>query len=128
MDLARRKKTMEVVVDEEEGVLFEVQTLTVAETADLMAQRVKLDLDDETGDELDEGKVPTSVELRMPYGELVRLFPKKVVRAENLTVEGVDFDPRIREHVESLPSAWVIKVMSQLLTYATTMSKETVKN
>lgn len=124
LTLPKKEKFITVPVrDGQYGDLeFEMETLTEMETVEMTSGTARTQVVRED---------VSTVEIKMPLSDLVSLFKEKFrkVVGEEIEIEGESFDPRNPTHMESIPVAWKIQAMQELVRYCTRpMPKETAKN
>lgn len=130
-------KETEIVIDLKDeahpglGVLME--TLTDVEAAQMMSGRLRTVVTkDGTEIESEDENEPKDEEviIDMPFEEMLGLFAKKFRSfvGEEVVLDGEAFDPKREDHMRSLPLPWKLTAMGELMSYATSLSKDVVKN
>jgi hypothetical protein len=119
------RKAESIVVDivdgDYEGLQLEMGTLSDAQASSVITGRVKT-----RGEGADQ-----EIEVQMPYGEMMVLFAEKFIRVvdEDLQIDGEPFDLGNPDHIDSIPLAWKMQAMQEVVQYSTRpISKETRKN
>lgn len=119
VNLARRKKQINVEIPGEQGVTLTVETLSQSEyseaVGDAMAQQVSRQGQMEEETEIPLGKLIASI---------TRFAHQKIVDADGVTVEGEDFNPANEEHLDALPGQWMVAVANELAQEATISDAE----
>lgn len=120
-NLPRKKAQISVNIADAEGVVLHLAPLNDLETVQLM-ETAGL-----TEDAVPEGEEKTAV-MKMPFTKMVELFRAKFRGVEGLVLEGEPFNPEDPEHVDSLPLAWKLAGMTELISYAFVLPKAMEKN
>lgn len=133
MELPKRDPTVEVVLNEDEGVVAVLESLTSRELAELMDENFRDGGGDDAreaarqaaervrrgeGTEEDEQTVREKVRLRVSMPQFVDTFDRKVRAISNLTVDGEEFDPENPDHLTRVPVTWKIHAGSDLVNKA----------
>lgn len=126
-------KETEIVIDLKDeahpglGVLME--TLTDVEAAQMMSGRLRTVVTKD-GTKIEDEDEDEEVIIDMPFEEMLGLFAKKFRSfvGEEVVLAGEAFDPKREDHMRSLPLPWKLTAMGELMSYATSLSKDVVKN
>lgn len=132
LDLPLRKAVLEVPIPDTE-VIFLMNSLTDSQLLEIIgrdkltaaAQRAakRMQGGEEEGEEMIE-----EITLSVDYDRLVAAFPDHVSGAVNLGFDGEAFDPKNEDHIRSIPFAWKMTAVSQLIAYATVLPKKVLGN
>lgn len=118
VNLAKRKKQITVKIPGTD-VTLTVETLTQPEYSEAVgdAMHRAMQQGEIDPEEAEEGDVD------LPIGVLIssitQFAHRKIVSAENVTVEGEEFTPTNEEHVKALPGQWMVTIASDLAQEAT---------
>lgn len=135
LDLPLRKAVLEVPIPDTE-VIFLMNSLTDAQLLAIIgrdkltaaAQRAAKRMQGGEGEGEGDDEMIEEITLSVDYDRLVAAFPDHVEGAVNLSFDGEAFDPKNEDHIRSIPFAWKMTAVSQLIAYATVLPKKVLGN
>lgn len=117
VNLPKRKKQITVDLPDTDATLT-VETLSQPEyseaVGDAMHRAMQQGEIDPNADESD-----VDLPLGVLISSITQFAHRKIVSAENVNVEGEEFDPAAPDHLDALPGQWMVTVASDLAQEAT---------